>query len=223
MLKAVTNALMPHYCCSCGRVGAVLCEHCKYDIVSEPFERCLVCLGPTAPHTQLCGSCHEPYTRAWCVGERTDALKTAIDLYKYKSVRAAAEPLVVLLDGAVPHLPPETRVVPVPTIAPHIRIRGYDHTALLAKHFAKRRGVGLSRELKRVTVSHQQGSSRHQRLAQARGAFRCDVVEHVPYLLIDDVCTTGATLHYAAKALRDAGASEVYVAVLSRQPPQDRL
>mgnify|MGYP001552356004 CR=1 FL=1 len=158
--------------------------------------------------------------RAWCVGERSDALKVAINLYKYKSARAAVCPLVDLLDEVVPRLSADTRVVAVPTIAPHIRIRGYDHAALLAKHFAKRRGLSLSRELKRVGATHQQGSSRRQRLAQARIAFQCDAVDNVPYLLIDDVCTTGATLHYAAKALCDAGVSEVYVAVLSRQQAQ---
>jgi len=211
------NTLMPHYCCSCGRIGAVLCEHCKYDIISEPFERCLVCLGPTSAHSQLCGSCHEPYVRAWCVGERADGLKKTIDLYKYKSTRAAAEPLSVLLDGVVPHLPPETRVVPVPTIAPHVRIRGYDHITILARRFAKHRELQLECGLQRVGTSHQQGSTRRQRIAQAKQAFRCDAVEYAPHLLIDDVFTTGATLHYAAKALYDAGASEVYVVVLSRQ------
>lgn len=209
---------MPHYCCSCGEIGAVLCEHCKYDIVSELFERCLVCLGPSAPRSQLCSSCRPPYVRAWCVGERTDGLKKTIDLYKYKSVRAAAKPLGELLDTTIPRLPSNTRIVPVPTIAPHVRTRGYDHTMLLARYIATSRGLQLERGLTRISTTHQQGSSRQQRLVQAKSAFRCAPLTNVPHLLIDDVFTTGATLHYAAKSLRDAGVSEVYVAVLSRQP-----
>jgi predicted amidophosphoribosyltransferase len=138
-------------------------------------------------------------------------------MYKYRSTRAAVDQLVDLLDEIVPVLPPETKVVPVPTIAPHIRIRGYDHMALIASRFAARRGLGVDRALIRVGTDHQQGSSRRQRLAQAKRAFHCRPVATAPYLLIDDVYTTGATLHCAAHALREAGASDVYVAVLSRQ------
>jgi len=39
----------------------------------------------------------------------------------------------------------------------------------------------------------------------------------VPYLLVDDVMTTGSTLKYAARALKQAGASQVWVAVIARQ------
>lgn len=186
--------------------------------MNEPYERCIVCLRPATTAQQLCNDCHAPYTRAWCVGERNDGLEAAINRYKYDSTRAAVHQLVDLLDSVVPHLPPDTRVVAVPTIAPHVRTRGYDHVALIAARFAARRGLVVERALRRVGNAHQQGSTRSERLAHAKRAFRCDSVEPLTHLLIDDVYTTGATLHYAAQALRGAGASEVWVAVLSRQP-----
>jgi predicted amidophosphoribosyltransferase len=96
-------------------------------------------------------------------------------------------------------------------------MRGYDHAALLACAFARRRNLGFTTVLGRADDSVQQGASKAQRLAQAKRAFRCDATKSVPHLLIDDVFTTGATVRYAAEALRNAGASEVYVAVLSRQ------
>ena len=152
------------------------------------------------------------------MGERGDALKAVINLYKYHSTRAAAETFVDLLDQTVPSLPPETHIVAVPTINAHIRRRGYDHMALVARLFAARRGLTLSHVLLRVDHSHQQGASRRQRLEQAKHAFSSTPTEPVPHLLIDDVYTTGATVHYAALALLDAGVPEVYIAVLSRQP-----
>ena len=218
MAMTLSELLAPHYCCSCGKIGAVLCEYCKYDIVSDPYEHCIVCQRPVGVAMQLCMDCDEPYTRAWCVGERIDGLKATIDHYKYDSARATVNQLVDLLDSVVPHLPTETRIVAVPTIASHVRVRGYDHMALVAAGFAARRGLRVTHRLRRVGAEHQQGSTRSQRLAHARRAFRCDPVEPLTHLLIDDVYTTGATVHYAADALRDAGASEVWVAVLSRQP-----
>ena len=218
MLKYLADTFAPHYCCSCGEIGTVLCEHCKYDITSEAFERCIACLGPTKPASNLCSLCRMPYARVWCVGERGDALKAVINLYKFHSTRAAAETFVDLLDQTIPLLPSQTRVVAVPTIATHIRRRGYDHMSLIAHLFAARRGLEVSHALLRVDHSHQQGASRRQRLEQAKRAFGFTSTEQVPHLLIDDVYTTGATVQYAAQALRSAGASEVYVAVLSRQP-----
>jgi predicted amidophosphoribosyltransferase len=42
-------------------------------------------------------------------------------------------------------------------------------------------------------------------------------VKDAPLLLIDDIVTTGATLHYGAKTLKNAGAKQVYAAVLAYQ------
>ena len=216
---ALIDTLIPHYCCSCGEIGRVLCDYCKYDIINEPFGRCVTCMRPTARRTHLCGDCAQPYTQAWCVGERSGPLKDTINKYKFDSVRQAAAVLAELLDDVVPIFPHDICVVPVPTIATHARQRGFDHIVRLAKRFAHIRGYAYQAPLHRTDKSHQQGSSRSERIRQAKRAFSCDSLDSsVHYLLIDDVYTTGATLHYAAKAMRDAGACSVYVAVISRQP-----
>ena len=55
---------------------------------------------------------------------------------------------------------------------------------------------------------------------QARQAFACPrtLSSEVTYCLIDDISTTGATIRYAARHLRTAGARQVIAVVVAHQP-----
>ena len=222
MLDIVGNVLAPHYCCSCGEIGTVFCDYCKYDIICDPFERCIMCLGPVEDRGAHCSRCAAPYVRAWCVAERAGAVKILIDAFKFDGLRGAAKPLGEFISSALPDLPDNLVIASVPTVSTHIRQRGYDHAALIAREVARQRGVKYQALLKRRTTTVQQGARRKERLKQAEGAF--EAARHIDgstVLIIDDIFTTGATLHYAAITLLAAGAREVWVAVVARQPLDD--
>ncbi len=218
MIDTLLSLIAPHHCCGCGKVGSPLCGNCKYNISSESESVCIVC-GRLCGVSGICKSCHVPYTKAWHVGPRADTLQRLIGLYKFERLQAAYRSLADLLHGAVPDLPPQTVVVSIPTVSGHIRERGYDHMALIARRFAKKRHLKLSHVLCRTTDTKQRQASAKQRDQQAKAAFKVHgvVSGDVPYLLIDDVMTTGATIKYAARALKQAGARQVWVAVIARQ------
>lgn len=90
---------------------------------------------------------------------------------------------------------------------------------LIAKELARLWRHTVSASLDRVTTTKQLGASRAQQLKQAARAFDCHDVLAAdrPYLIIDDVVTTGATLEYAARTLRAAGATTIWAAAVSRQ------
>ena len=218
MRKFLTSLLAPHYCCSCGAVGVLLCEYCKYNIINEPFEACMLCHKLAPASQNICGNCNPPFTKAWCAGSRSEGLKKLINSYKFERTRAAYAPLADLLHTTLPAVPADTAVVPVPTIAPHVRGRGYDQAALLARRFAYLRGLPTATVLRRKTNSVQRGATRKQRAEQAARAFTAAKRCSGRYLVVDDITTTGATLRAAAQVLLDAGASEVWVAVVAVQP-----
>ena len=214
----VSDAIAPHYCCSCGEIGSILCEHCKYNIMSEPYCVCMVCGEPRAWGHGVCSTHGLSYSRAWCLGEKHSGLEALIYAYKFGHNKASYKVSADMLDTVLPQLPRDCIVTTVPTIATHIRQRGYDHTALIAREFARLRGLPYRGLLVRRDNTRQQGASRKQRLAQAKSAFACEFAEPTTHLLIDDVFTTGATAQYAALRLREAGATDVWLAVLARQP-----
>jgi len=159
------------------------------------------------------------YSRAWCVGERKDALQRLIGLYKFERVRSAYLVLGDLLVAVLPDLPDDVVVVPVPTVPSHIRQRGYDHTLLLARRLARSKHLKLSKVLIRATDTMQRHTGASQRRSQAERAFIAGQTldKNTTYLLVDDVVTTGATVNYAAKVLKNAGAGDVWVVAIARQ------
>lgn len=211
------HLLAPHYCCSCGNIGTLLCDYCKYDIINEPYEACILCHKLVQPGQHICMICTAPFTKAWCASDRREGVKELLDRYKFERTRAAYLPLAELLHHTLPDLPSDICVVPIPTITPHIRQRGYDQVAILSKEVAMRRKLSYTPLLHRKTNSVQRGASRKQRIDQANMAFTARSCNG-RYLVIDDISTTGATLSAAAQALLDAGAQEVWVAVVACQP-----
>lgn len=95
---------------------------------------------------------------------------------------------------------------------------GYDHAAMLASSVARELGVPVCRLFRRSFAGQQKKLSRSARLAAARAGYSLRTKaslkgKHV--ILVDDICTTGATLTALAKHLRAAGAKGIFFAVIA--------
>lgn len=220
MIGQLFDLLAPHYCYGCGEVGSVLCRNCNYDIISERSRVCVSCRRPLGAAT--CTTCPLLFRGTYMVGPRDGTLQRIVDATKFDSVREAADVQAELLAAALPRLP-RLVIVPIPTIYPHVRQRGYDHTLRMARSLAGQLDGQCARLLERKTLSIQHGASRQERLTQAAKAFavKGSVNAEASYLLVDDVTTTGASLTEAAKCLRAAGARNIYVAVTTYQERND--
>lgn len=220
MFDRLVSFISPHRCYSCDINGAILCQSCIYNIVSDTPNRCFGCRLPATDGVCLACRPSLPFAATYSIGERKDELEQLLDDFKFNRAYRIYLSLANLLDQSLPYLPDTTVVVPIPTIAKHVRIRGYDHTNLIARAVARRRGLTKAKLLRRKTNSVQLGATARQRSQQADRAYECrDLLSRdVPYLLIDDIATTGATLVAAAKCLQKAGATTIIAAVVARQP-----
>lgn len=219
MRFTLSNLIAPHYCCSCGEIGSILCSYCKYNIVSEVPAVCFQCMKPVGTYGDICGECKTYYTKGWFAGYHRTAVRELIQELKFNSNKSAGLEAALLLAESLPCLPAEVIVTNTPTVPSHTRQRGFDHTKNIAVNLARISKVKFCPALGRNHNLSQRGANRATRLAQAKNAYvATDVQKDGRYLLIDDVSTTGATLNYAAKALVEAGAKEVWVAVVSREP-----
>jgi ComF family protein len=112
-------------------------------------------------------------------------------------------------------------IVPVPLHWWRRWRRGYNQSAALARGLAAHLKIpcfptGLRRLRNTPDQTIQSPSGRRDNV---RGAFQVRrglQIQGQTILLIDDVMTTGATAHEAARALRAAGAARVVAAALAR-------
>lgn len=218
MLDNLLSNIAPHPCSGCAETGTILCTNCKNDIIDQSFDRCIVCTTPTSS-SSLCRACARKsgISDAWCVSEREDALKMLLDSYKFHSAKAASIPLASLLDLTLPLLGSSLTVVPAPTAPAHRRVRGFDHTALIAKRFAKHRQLAYRSVLENTSRDIQHLSSRVKRFENAQKSIHVTGVVPESVLLIDDIYTTGATVSACVQQLALGGANNIFVAIIARQ------
>jgi ComF family protein len=218
IVDSFLSVVAPHLCSGCGQIGSTFCDNCKYNISNEPFSGCILC--EKSAITGICDDHKVAFNQAWVVGIRSGALQRLIGGFKFRNMKSSSFDLADLLHKRLPRLPITTVIVPIPTTAAHIRERGYDHAALIAHELGRIRHLPVQRLLVRNNSFVQHHASRKNRLIQAATAFKIEgiVNSSTPYIILDDVVTTGATIAQAALLLKNAGANTIWVAATSRQP-----
>jgi len=151
------------------------------------------------------------------------AVREAIHQLKYRSVKALAAPLAQLVGEYLSEksLPFEV-MVPVPLHPHRLRNRGYNQSLLVAQELAEIRSMPLVEDvLVRLSDTSPQAKTRsaEERQKNVAQAFSCRrlELEGKRVLLIDDVCTSGATLNACAAALKAGGAASVWGLTVARE------
>jgi len=227
-----SHLLWPARCLVCGEAGEEARDLCAACSRVLPWQRsaCLRCALPldmdasAADAAPTCGQClrHPPplqAVHAACTYEFP--IDRLLPRFKFHRDLAAGRLLAQLMTEAFAPLQRPQGLVALPLHRSRLRARGYDQALELARPLARALQLPLLEGTLRRTraTAPQSELSAPARRRNLHGAFACDgtaLPAHV--VLVDDVMTTGATLHAAAKALRRAGVARIDAWVCARVP-----
>jgi competence protein ComFC len=213
------DLLFPPFCISCKTLGQRLCDSCAgaIDWIDAGF--CPQCGLPSkAGFSHRCiDSSKLLFIRSAAVF--SGVMRKALHSLKYYSDRILADRLISLAYGhwCLPAWEFDL-LLPVPLGKIREERRGFNQSLLLAESLSRIVGIPVDfSSLARIRETPTQvGLSVQARKDNVSNAFQAGSVKGRKLLLVDDVCTTGATLQSCAEALIEAGASRVGALTLAR-------
>lgn len=219
----------PSRCAVCGGWPArALCDACLARFV-QTTHRCSRCALPVPDGVAICGACIRaapPLDACYAAVSYAYPWSGLVARFKFRGEPGWAAELANLMQ-AVPGVSSELAqadvVLPMPLASRRLAERGFNQALQLAKQLAPGKTEGRLLLRLRETAA-QAALDRGERSANVKGAFGVEPLRHEELrgkraLLVDDVMTSGASLHAAAEAVRAAGASRVSALVLARTDP----
>ena len=209
-LGRVLDLVFPPRCLGCGAWGVYLCPDCLSDahFLATPKTVGWGYQGEALPLT------------VWSVGLHQGILREAVHQLKYEGLRALAQPMAAMLASTWRQAGlSASGIVPVPLHSSRQRSRGYNQSTLLARALAAEVGVpAVEGAVIRVRATPPQvGLSARERLANVEGAFQAaNCLRGMRLIVLDDVCTSGATLVACAQAISQAGGEVVAAMTFTR-------
>lgn len=230
--KYVLDILFPIGCISCGEEGKWICEACESRLTIQNEHVCGVCEKMTTPDGRTCINCKKKSALDGLIvaaSYKQTLIARAVHTYKYRFVSDLHIQLGDLLVRALQktEIPLADIVAPIPLHPRRLRFRGFNQSALLAKHIAAnllphtQMIFDENMLVRKKYTPPQMGIKNYKdRLRNIKDAFSLadgKDVKNKTVLLIDDIATTGSTIFECARVLKDAGAKEVYATVIARQ------
>lgn len=234
------DLLYPPVCALCGTNlihGRALCDACDADLprLAAPFcQSCGEMFPGKIDGPFACPNCSElsfAFEFARPATVRDDRTLDLIHRLKYgREIHVAGElgRLASEAFAADPRLAPalDARwpLVPVPLHRKRLRHRHFNQAGEIARALAGHTGLPVLHALRRIRQTDTQTRlNRKQRMENLRGAFqitrqgrRWIESSAAGAVLIDDVLTTGSTVHECAKTLHHAGFRRVVVVTVMR-------
>lgn len=235
--RCAVDFLYPRHCAVCQTAlpesltcRAEICDGCRRDLLSNADAACDRCGAPIGPYVDPAGGCnfcvrqkfafervirlgiYEDQLRQACLGAkggRQQALAAALAELQWERREEAFRDTPIDVVVPVPHfwLQRLSRLHnPAETLAGvwahNLKVRKSNHILVKAKWTKPQRSLPADRRRENVRKAFKVG--------------RPEEIQGATVLLVDDIMTTGATAHEAARVLKQVGAGRVITAVVAR-------
>jgi ComF family protein len=216
IINWILDLILPIQCLGCGKEGQFFCGQCLEKIpLKLDFEK----QKTNSPLSGLIIASDYQHP----------LLKEALIQYKYNFVSGLAQPLSQLLIKQLnlkKHqflINAKTIFVSVPLHQRRLRWRGFNQSELLCQNLGKHFHLPFYNDIlirQKNTLPQAKISDANQRQNNIKNAFQINPgnavdLKNKTIILVDDISTTGATLSECAKALKSAGAKNIYGLVLA--------
>lgn len=193
-------------------ISGTVCQLCSRELIDERYRQGELCSD--CVRWQSDSEWNGFLTRNTSLFHYNDFMKELIAKFKYRGDYALAEVFAPYVKEKLLNACFDL-IVPIPLSEERLKERGFNQ----AKALAETAHLEINDVLMRTHSEKQSKKSRQERIGLAqvfhvKGAP--DSITNKGILLIDDIYTTGSTLRQAAKALIQAGASEVTSLTLAR-------
>ncbi|MCB9437959.1 MAG: ComF family protein [Anaerolineales bacterium] len=203
---SLQSLVFPDICAGCQRVGHLICSNCLQQLIT--------------PFTPFDADGFDGFT---CIGTHSGPLRKIIHALKYEATPRLAQPLGALLTQQL-HQQKWSfdTIIPVPLHQHREEERGYNQAKIIAHALVVENTIVMDALARTRETPTQVGKTAAERKTNVNDAFALkpaflpQQLEGKRVLLIDDVCTSGATLVACAAPLRAAGVVTLYAATLSR-------
>lgn len=193
----------------------------------QSISPCLLCGIDKQQQHSLCTDCwnHLPWYKQYierhsqhilCAHRYRFPIDRVIQTYKYEQQLQYQNLLAYSLLNL--RLPKVQAIVPMPISTDRLNERGYNQILIIAKIMARELKIPVWQPVIRAAQHSQKGLTRIERIENIENQFQMIKTERRKYkkvLMIDDVVTTGSSVHALTQALESLGCQQIYSACIA--------
>ncbi len=215
-MEILFDIFLPQSCVYCGSLGAVLCKECCHNLVRLKkdfyYSNSVGNYVDDPTQNDLKISCFYSYK-----GVFEACIKAAKFNPKHFGVIGALVSCIELQKDYFSNC----ILVPVPISRARFKERGFNQALIIAKKLASKFGTPVMDVITRERdTTAQFKNKRSERFKNLSGAFKLKKFPKLPnkkIVIVDDICTSGATLSEIYKTLLNEGCRDVEGFCLSKK------
>lgn len=239
IINFILDTVFPIICLGCNSFSAIhrrtyLCKRCLRLITTKKEFECIGC-KKNSPLGKTCLECRDKFkyldNLLIVANYKNPLLEKAIKVFKYRFVSDMAKPLSHLLKKYITWLAKSKgfnlaadnpMIIPIPLHPRRLNWRGFNQAEIIAQSLGNYTQQNIQTNiLIRLGQSRTQANikEKDQRLNNPKNKFNVintSIIKNKTIILVDDICTTGATLNECARILKEAGAKKVIGFVIAR-------